>query len=182
MILFLLYTIHEKKWNDKQKRKLIDYFISSESTQQKRRKKLRDTVNLLAGSETSVPKLVRDVFKIDKTEETALSENISNTLKIFKKYFSPVQHKRIGCLLTDKFPLDRAVELTGINNLSIFKYRNLKNKDGDDIFAELKNKRTKENYTLVLDSWGEMNVVVISRKSQKLMPQKCWKGNYNHFS
>ena len=45
----------KKKWNDKQKRKLIDYFISSESTQQKRRKKLRDTVNLFAGKETSVP-------------------------------------------------------------------------------------------------------------------------------
>ena len=74
-------------------KKLIDYFISSESTQQKRRNKLRDTVNLLAGSETSVPKLVHDVFNIDKTEENVLSENISNTLKIVKKYFSPVQHK-----------------------------------------------------------------------------------------
>ena len=178
-----MYTIHEgKKWNDKQKRKLIDYFISSQSTQQKRRKKLLDTVNLLAGSAASVPKLVHDVFNIEKTEENVLSENISNTLKIVKKYFSPVQHKRIGCLLTDKLSLDRAVELTGINNSSISKYRNLKNKNGDDIFAELKNKRINENYTLVLDSWGEMNVVVISGKYQKRMSQKCWKENYNHFS
>ena len=33
-----------------------------------------------------------------------------------------------------------------------------------------------------MDSWGEMNVVVISGKYQKSMPQKCWKENYNHFS
>ena len=33
-----------------------------------------------------------------------------------------------------------------------------------------------------MDSWVEMNVVVISGKSQKRMPQKFWKENYNHFS
>ena len=110
-----------------------------------------------------------------------LSENISNTLKIIQKYFSPIEHKIIACLLTDKISLDRAVTLTGINSYCISKYRYLKNKNEDDIFTKLNNKRINENYRSVLNSWGEVNVVVISGKSQKRMPQKCWKENYDNF-
>ena len=74
--------VMNKKCDHKQKRKLLDCSISSESTQQKRRKELRDTANLLAGNETSVPELLDDVFNVYKAEEKILSENISNTLKI----------------------------------------------------------------------------------------------------
>ena len=91
-----------------------------------------------------------------------LSENISNALKIIQKYFSPIEHKRIACLLADKISLDRAVELTDINSYCISKYRYLKNKNGDDIFTKLKNKKINENYRSVLNSWGEVNVAVIS--------------------
>ena len=33
----------------------------------------------------------------------------------------------------------------------------------------------------MLDSWGEVNVAVISGKFQKRMSQKCWKKNYYNF-
>ena len=172
---------NKKRINQKEKRKIKDYSISSERTQQERRKKLRQTANLLAGNETNVPELVDDVFNIYKAEDMILSENISNTLKIIQKYFNPIEHKIIACLLTDKISLDRAVTLTGINSYCISKYRYLKNKNEDDIFTKLNNKRINENYRSVLNSWGEVNVVVISGKSQKRMPQKCWKENYDNF-
>ena len=73
-----------------------------------------------------------------------------------------MQHKRIACLLTDKLSLDRTIELTGINSYCISKYRYLKNKNGDDIFTILNNKKINQNYSSVLNSWGEVNVAVIS--------------------
>ena len=33
----------------------------------------------------------------------------------------------------------------------------------------------------MLNSWGEVNMAVISGKSQKRMPQKRWKENYYNF-
>ena len=71
--------------------------------------------------------------------------------------------------------------MTGINSYCISKYRNLKNKNGDDIFTKLKNKKINENYISVLNSWGEVNAAVISGKSQKRMSQKFWKENYYNF-
>ena len=126
-------------------------------------------------------------FNIYKAEDMILWENISNTLKITQKYFSPVQHKRIACLLTDKISLDRAVELTGINSYCISKYRCLKNKNGDNIFTKLKDKRINENYKSVLNSWGEVNVVVISRKPsfewfKKQVKERRWlRSNYDRY-
>ena len=182
-IAFLVYLMQTKKELTKKKKKMKtkDYSIISERTQQERRKKLRQTSNLLAGNEPSVPELVNDIFNIYKAEDMILSENISNALKIIQKYFSLIQHKRIACLLTDKISLDRAVTLTRINSYCISKYRYLKNKNGDDIFIKLKNKKINENYRSVLNSWGEVNVAVISGKSQKGMSQKWWKENYYSF-
>ena len=85
---------NKKSINQKEKRKRKDYSIPSERTQQERRRKLRQTANLLAGNETNVPELVDDVFNIYMAEDMILSENISNTLKIIQKYYSPIQHNK----------------------------------------------------------------------------------------
>ena len=168
-----------KRWIPPRKRKLIDYSISSERTQQRRRKELRETVNSLAVSETSVSALVDSTFEVNKLEDKILSENISNSMEIIKKNFSPEEYKSIACLLTDKIPLDRAFQLTGIEKSCISRYRTLKNKN--KIFEELNKKRSNEYYQTVLNAWGDVNVTVISGKSQKRMPEKCWKENYLNF-
>ena len=91
-----------KRWIPPRKRKLIDYSISSERTQQRRRKELRETVNSLAVSETSVSALVDSTFEVNKLEDKILSENISNSMEIIKKNFSPEEYKSIACLLANR--------------------------------------------------------------------------------
>ena len=157
--------VMNKKYDSKQKRKLIDYSISSESTKQKRRKKLRDTTNLLAASETSVPELVDDVFNVYKAEEKILSENILRTMQVIQQHFNPVEYKSIGCLLTDNISLDRASQLTGITKRNISRYRNLECRN--KIFKKFEKKKFNENFEIVLNAWGDVNVMTTSGKSQK---------------
>ena len=123
--------------------------------------------------------LVDDVFNVDKIENKILSENISSALQIIQQDFSKTEYNSIACLLTDKISLDKASQLSGIKKSCISRYRNLKNKN--KIFIELKEKKINENFRVVLDAWGDVNVMTTSGKSQKRMPQKCWKENYEHF-
>ena len=124
-----------KKWFGPRKPKLIYYCLSLERTQQRRRKTLQETAISFAASETSVTQLVDDVFNVNIEEANILSGNISSTLKLIQKYFSPTEHKSITCLLTDKIQLDGASKLTGIKNESVSRYRMLNNKNKN--FEEL---------------------------------------------
>ena len=100
-----------KKWIGPRKRKLIDYCVSSERTQQRWTKTLQETTISLATSETSVTQFVNDIFNVNRKEDNILSKNISSTLKLIQKYFSSSKHKSIACLLTDKIQLDISIKI-----------------------------------------------------------------------
>ena len=38
-----------------------------------------------------------------------------------------------------------------------------------------------ENFQAVLDAWDDVNVMTISGRSQKRMPQRFWNENYENF-
>ncbi len=100
-------------------------------------------------------------------------------MQVIQQHFSPVEYKSIGCLLTDNISLDRASQLTGIKKRNISRYRNLKNKN--KIFDKFKKKKVNENFEVVLNAWGDVNVMTTSGKSQKRMPQRCWSENYEKY-
>ena len=120
-----------------------------------------------------------NTFNVNKTEDNILSENILSTMQVLQKHFLPVECKSIGCLLRDDISLDRSSQLTGITKKNISRYRNLKNKN--KIFEEFEKKTMNENFQAVLDAWGDVNIMTISGKSQKRMPQRCWNENYENF-
>ena len=54
-------------------------------------------------------------------------------------------------------------------------------KNKNKIFEEFEKKRRNQNFQAVLDAWGDVNVMTISGKSQKCIPQRCWNENYENF-
>ena len=121
-----------------------------------------------------------NTFNVNKTEDNILSENILSTMQVLQKHFRSVGCKSIGCLLTDNISLDRASQLTGIiKKKNISRYINLKN--NFFFFEEFEKKRVNENFQAVLDAWDDVNVMTISGRSQKRMPQRVWNENYENF-